>query len=149
MIELVIAVLLALKGTHLQSGDAARSHVAAAQAAATAEVPAEVLLAIAYNETKFDVLDVSVVRGKFFCGITQANAGSSRARCRALRDPEASYRQTVRQLTRRMTEDMPGEPLVVVLAGYACGKSYRAPKCQAYAGRVLRLARTLTVRPTS
>jgi len=140
MLSAIISILLALKDHHL-SEQTARIHVEAARAASTVSVPAEVLLAIAYNETKFDALSVSTVRGKHFCGVTQANAHASRARCKALRDPAESYAQTVKQLTRRM-DDMQA-PLAVVLAGYVCGKSYRAPTCRAYAGRVLALAKRL------
>ena len=126
----------------------AEQHAAAAQAAATPELPAELLLAVAVTESDFVATTVSNVGGSLFCGPLQAMAGRSRARCRALADLATGYAAGADELTYWLGRTH-GD-VATALAHHACGNEARGRKCRAYAGRVLRRYRALVARlPTS
>lgn len=100
----------------------------------TAMVSAELLLAIAYHESRFDSTAVSRVKRKngstaLFCGITQATARDE-ADCVALRDDATAIARTIDELQKweamcvRLHAGNPGKPVrfdECALAGYAEG----------------------------
>lgn len=68
----------------------AAQHVRAAYAAASPAVSAEMLLAVAYVETRWQHGVTSIVRGVRFCGPLQARTRSAR-RCAELQAPAIGY----------------------------------------------------------
>ena len=156
----LVPLLLSLPDVHLAGESDARAHVDAASSAATSALPVELLLAVAWVESRYDRDAVSVLidgarstgvrrstkrpAGKLssmHCGVTQATARSW-AHCVALRDLGASYRATAASLTRWLAAA--GGDLSRGLAGYGCGwKGARTGKCNGYPGRVARVMRKL------
>lgn len=127
-----------------------------ALAAAVAEKPgvtAEILVAVAYVESRFNPASVSRVEdgrrvtgnwaprsqigeGPWFCGVLQARA-TTWARCLELRDARAGYAAGALELARwlRRTGD-----IGAALDGHGCGyHGVRTRRCNGYAGRVLRV----------
>jgi hypothetical protein len=134
------------------------AHVQAAAAASTDEVPAEVLLAIAFVESRFDPHWVSRVEGRrrkygrylattppkrlnksksLYCGVLQTRASSWDA-CLAQRDLEVAYRAGAAELTSWLHDRRVRGDMSRALAGYGCGNhGVRTGKCNRYQGRVL------------
>jgi hypothetical protein len=115
------------------------AHTFMAMQAANERVPAELLLAIAYKESRFR----RKVRPQ--CGVTQI-ATRSRARCRALADsPQLAYLAAVEHLEawlvtcRRMGR--PGMPCAIT--GYSEGTEAARTRRSAYGMRTLQLARRI------
>lgn len=101
--------------------DTAMPHVLEAIAAETHEVPAELLLSIAYSESRYDPRATSYVfggkrkahvptwawalnppkgvSGPYFCGTTQVAAKMSWKRCLEMRDLKVSYQTSVQTLS--------------------------------------------------
>ena len=119
----------------------ALAHATAAVDAETYQVSAELLLAIAYGESRFDsratsrVIDGERVTGVYasnkkpaglgpslFCGATQAIA-STWARCLELRQPAAAYAQTVVENGSWLADKRVHGDLVTALAGYQGGNA--------------------------
>lgn len=133
-------------------------HAHAAAAAATDEVPAELLLAVALVESRFNPYGVSRVenhkrrasritsttppknldrRAYLYCGIMQTRAATWEG-CLALRDPATSYRAGAAELTAWLHDKRVRGDLSRALAGYGCGNhGVRTGKCNRYPNRVL------------
>lgn len=139
-------------------------NVIAARAAASPEVPAELLLALARTESSFDPTWVSRVEagervtgrwrstraagtGPRFCGYLQTIAGGSWALCLAQRDPFVAYTTARRELAgwlRAAEGDWRR-----ALCGYGGGfASMRARSCGSFPHRVLRRAARLGWAPS-
>lgn len=121
---------------------AAAAHAAAACAAATPAFTAELLVAIVAKETDFQATSVSRVVPKWrpqgppnlFCGVLQAMAGTSWARCRALQALPLGYAEGVAELA-TWHATCKGD-LDCVLASHACGNAATQPRCRSYARQV-------------
>jgi hypothetical protein len=136
----------------------ALAHVHAASVAATDEISAEVLLAVAYVESRFDPYWVSRVEGRkriygryraatapkrldktksLYCGVLQTRARSWDA-CVSQRDLVVAYRAAAAELTSWLRDKRVRGDLSRALAGYGCGNhGVRTGKCNRYQGRVL------------
>ncbi len=140
------------------------AHAEAASRAATAHVDAELLLAIAFVESRFDPTATSRVEGgkrrtghypstaapahldahaSLYCGPLQTFAGSW-AECVALRDLRTAYAAGADELEHWLRDKRVRGELTLALAGHGCGNHGVATgKCNSYPGRVLWIARTL------
>ncbi len=136
----------------------ALAHVHAASAVATDEVSAELLLAVAYVESRFDPHWVSRVEGRkriysryrrttpparlnkhqsLYCGVLQTRASSWDA-CVAQRELVVAYRAAAAELTSWLHDRRVRGDVSRALAGYGCGNhGIRTGKCNRYQGRVL------------
>jgi len=164
----VRSVLLALR-LHAAVPDLspaeAYAQAADAQHAATPTLRPELLLAVAYVESRFDPTAMSRVedgirrggsvpgahppprldrRGAMFCGLHQTRARTWRE-CVALRDPATSYARAVGQLEAWIADRRVAGSLPRALAGYACGNhGVRTGRCNRYPARVLWAARRIS-----
>jgi len=145
MIPSLIAALLALHDTHLNTASAEGN----AGAALVAEVPgldAPLLLAVAWRETRFEA---SSVAGHWsYCGPLQTQAHGAKADCLAMQDLTVGYRLGAEELSYWLGRSHGN--LAKALAHHACGNSVRYQRhdgswCNgmAYAGGVLRMAAQL------
>ena len=135
---------------YIERGDAFE-HAWHAVALEEPGVPAELLLAIAREETNYRAWKVSKVhdrrgRLKRFCGVTQAAAGTSKARCGELRDLRESYGATVREI-QRWRRAARGR-IDRALAGYGCGYPMSL-RCGSYNGRKVPYPRRVLKRARS
>jgi hypothetical protein len=143
----------------------AYAHAAAASTAATSHVEPELLLAIAFVESRFDPTATSRVEGKrrrtgrypstepppgldprasLYCGPLQTFA-SSWTDCLALRDPTTAYAAGARELETWLRDKRVRGELGVALAGHGCGNhGVVTGKCNGYPSRVLWIARRLS-----
>lgn len=141
------------------------AHVVAAELAATDEIPAEVLLGLAYVESRYSSRAVSRldhgrrivgiptwttpgdgISGPYFCGVVQAQAGKSWARCRELQSIVTAYSTAVKEMTLWLRYSH-GD-IESALGGYGCGVfgAKHPDLCGGkvpYAARVLYRARLL------
>lgn len=141
MLTTLFAMMLSLRDGQLDSVSDAAAHARAAAAAASPEVPLELLLAVAYRETRWDELQVSRAKGGLYCGVVQAMAripgqrGYSEQRCRDLADLTLGYRagaDELRAWLARTRGDM-----TQALAHHACGNVATPRRCQAYARGIM------------
>lgn len=149
----------------------AMAHVRAAAAASTERVPTHLLLAIAFVESRYDVLAVSRVEGKkrvvgrypstvppkklrkgtsLYCGPLQTFAANWED-CLKQRDLNVAYAAATKELEDWLKDRRVRGDMTRALAGYGCGnKGVKTGKCNRYPGRVLwqarRLANNLPVR---
>jgi hypothetical protein len=155
-----ISLTLALRlytGTTLGPLDAL-AHVQAATAASTDEVSTELLLAMAYVESRFDPRWVSYVerhtrkRSRYlgatppkhlakntslYCGPLQTQALTWDA-CLSQRDLTVAYHAGAAELTSWLHDKRVHGDITRALAGYGCGNhGVRTGKCNRYQGRVL------------
>ena len=136
----------------------AYEHAAAAVDAATADVQPELLLAIAFVESRFDVTALSRVegnhrragrypsttppanlnkRGSMYCGPLQTFAGSW-AECMSMRDPHVAYAAGADELQRGLRDKRVRGDGTRALAGHGCGNhGVTTGKCNFYPQRVL------------
>jgi hypothetical protein len=136
----------------------ALAHAHAATVAATDELPAELLLAVALVESRFDPHWVSRVEGRkrkyskylattppkrlnkhksLYCGVMQTRAKTWDA-CLAQRDLVVAYRAGAAELTSWLHDKRVRGDITRALAGYGCGNhGVRTGKCNRYQGRVL------------
>ena len=144
---------------------AAYRHADAAIAAATARVKPELLLAIAFTETKLDAMALSRVEGgqrrvdrwesreppkrwrkgtSLFCGPLQTQARTW-DECLAQRDLPTAYATGVKEIEQWLDEPVGRGNLARALAGFGCGtEGARAGTCSnAFEARVLGRAREL------
>jgi hypothetical protein len=159
--QLGLNLALALRlyvGTTLGPLDAIE-HVQAAVAASTEEVSAELLLAVALVESRFDARWVSRVEGKtrvygrylgrtppkrlnkhrsMYCGPLQTLA-TTWEQCLQLRDDVfVAYRAGAGELTSWLHDRRVRGDITRALAGYGCGnRGVKTGKCNRYPGRVL------------
>lgn len=136
-------------------------HAYHAAQAASSELPVEVVLAVAWVESRFDPTATSrVVEGKRvtgawrstrpagagprFCGVMQTIAMDDWARCLGQRELDVGYRTGADELRKwlRMTGS-----LRAALDGHGCGWYGVRNHCNNYSGRVLYVARLLGWRP--
>ena len=147
--------------------EVAYDHAAAAVAAETDQVAAELLLGIAFVESRFDPTAVSRVEGhtrktgsyrtteapalldrraSLFCGPLQTYAGSWSA-CVGMRDLSTGYAAGVGELRQWLRDPRVHGSTVRALAGHGCGNfGVATGRCNGYPERVLDMARRL--RPT-
>jgi hypothetical protein len=140
----------------------AYSHVAAAQAAATDQVTAELLLGVAFVESRFDPTAVSRVEGRarrtgaypslnvpphldphasLYCGPLQTFAPSWSA-CLSMRDLKTAYAAGAAELTTWLRDRRVQGDVTRALAGHGCGNyGVTTGNCNGYPGRVLWMER--------
>jgi hypothetical protein len=139
----------------------AAAHVAAAHAAATDEIRPELLLAMAYVESRYSPYALSrMVDGErrtgnwtpsrpppfdrgtsLFCGPLQTRALSWK-QCLSHRDLTVAYHTSVRELTVWLRDRRVRGNIAKALAGYGCGNhGVTTGRCNRYPERVLRRAR--------
>ena len=146
----------------------ATAHVAAAQAAATPRVSAELLLAVAFVESRYDETATSRVEGakrktghypslaappnlaahaSLYCGPLQTYAGSW-TDCLAMRALPAGYHAGVAELETWLRDPRVRGSIVLALAGHGCGNfGVTTGRCNDYPSRVLSIARLFTPPP--
>lgn len=146
------------------------AHAEAASRAATTHVDAELLLAIAFVESRFDPTATSRVeagkrrtghypstsapanldrRASLYCGPLQTFAGSW-TDCVALRDLPSAYAAGASELQQWLRDKRVRGDLTLALAGHGCGNAgVTTGKCNNYPGRVLWIARTLRLHARS
>jgi hypothetical protein len=137
---------------------AAYAHVEAAQAAATDHVSSELLLGIAFVESRFDATAVSRVEGRarktgrypwtappaqlnprasLYCGPLQTYAPSWSA-CMGMRDLRVAYAAAASELERWMRDRRVRGNVARALAGHGCGNyGVLTGSCNGYPSRVL------------
>lgn len=142
------------------------AHVHAAMAAATDDVPAELLLGMAYVESRFDRFALSRVErgrrvmgrypsveppryltktGSLYCGVVQTFA-KTWATCLQQRDLHIAYSTAAMELGHWLKDRRVRGNLDVALAGYGCGNhGVSTGKCNRYPARVQYQARRFAV----
>lgn len=145
--------------------DAALYHVVAAKLASTDDVSAELLLGMAYVESRYTPLATSRVEGEirktgvpswstpdsevhgpYFCGVTQADARFSWKRCLELRNIFEAYKTSAHELTLWLRHPLcraSDNPLQCALWGYGGGKPAIELRTSTYPGRVMSRAMAL------
>jgi len=141
---------------------AACAHVMAAHAAASGPLTTELLLGVAFVESRFDPTAVSRVEGhtritghypsrvpparldrraSLFCGPLQAYAASW-SRCLQMRDLRTGYEAATRELQRWLRDRKVHGDVVRALAGHGCGnRGILTGNCNGYPSRVLAMER--------
>jgi hypothetical protein len=119
---------------HLDGAEA-KLHLEAALTAAGPGVEPELLLAMAYVETRFTPTAISSVRGKRFCGPLQTNAHGDRFDCLVMSDLVVGYAVGAIEL-RKWLKVTRGD-LAAALRGYGCGFYGVENECRRYDVRVL------------
>jgi len=136
----------------------AYEHASAAVDASTAHVAPELLLAIAFVESRFDVTATSRVEGRkrrtghyasttppsnlnarqsMYCGPLQTFA-SSWSECISLRDPRVAYAAGADELEHWLRDKRVRGDVTRALAGHGCGNhGVTTGKCNFYPQRVL------------
>lgn len=136
----------------------AYEHAAAAVDASTPRVQPELLLAIAFVESRFDVTATSRVEGRkrrtghyagttppaslntrmsMYCGPLQTFAGSW-SECISLRDPHVAYAAGADELEKWLRDKRVRGDITRALAGHGCGNhGVTTGKCNFYPQRVL------------
>jgi hypothetical protein len=139
-------------------------HVHAAVEASTDEISPELLLAIAYVESRYEPLALSRIEGnKRVLGIYLGNTAPKRWKkgtslhcgplqtyaltwedCVRQRDLRVAYASAAEQLTRWLRDRHVRGDITRALAGYGCGyHGVKTGKCNRYPGRVLWQARRI------
>lgn len=111
----------------------------AALESATQEIPAEILLAMAWVESRYSPDAVSRIENgvrvtgiplwktppnntsSFFCGVTQVSAGNSWIKCKQFHDVAVSYRTTIIELNLWLSPRICNHNLNCALTGYSGG----------------------------
>lgn len=111
----------------------------AALEVSTQEIPTEILLAMAWLESRYSTNVVSRLENgirktgipawktppkntrSFFCGVTQASAGNSWSKCQKLHNISIAYRTTVFELTKWLSPRICNHNLNCALTGYSGG----------------------------
>ena len=162
-----LGLALRLTATYpaLEPADAlAHARAAIHAAAASDDISPELLLGIAYIESRFDPVALSRIEGNervggrwpydvpprrlrkgtsMFCGVLQTRA-MTWSKCLAQRDLRRAYTTAVHELDTWLHDRRVRGDITRALAGYACGnKGVRTGKCNRYPGRVLWQARRL------
>lgn len=159
MLTMLEAILIALRMLAFAPPDSIGPHVMAAAVASTTDVPTEVLIAIAWHESRLDPTATSYVSGgrrtgrrwpsrdraagdgPRFCGVMQVAAGSSWDDCLALRPLDVAYRRG-REILSSWLRAADGD-MAAALRGYGCGWAGMRGECRGFDRRVLRAARAL------
>jgi len=160
-----LGLALRLSAAHPQlEAEQVLAHVHAAIEAATPEISAELLLAIAFVESRFDVTALSRIEGdqrrggrypstrpppkwrrgtSLFCGPLQTFARTWQ-QCLDQRELTVAYTTAVEELGVWLRDRRVRGDLSRALAGYGCGNhGVKTGKCNRYPGRVLWQARRL------
>jgi hypothetical protein len=149
---------------------AVNAHVEAAEAAATDQIPSELLLGIAFVESRYDVTAVSRVerktrktgrypsttapaqldrRASLFCGPLQTFA-SSWSQCMTMRDLKVAYAAGAAEIERWLHDRRVRGSIARALAGHGCGnRGVLTGACNGYPNRVLSMERQLRSAPAS
>jgi hypothetical protein len=149
----------------------AYAHIEAANAAATEQISVELLLGIAYIESRFDPTALSRIegtarrtgrypsttpparlnkRGSMFCGPLQTHA-TSWSRCLAMRDLKTGYAAAVEELQQWLRDRRVRGSVPRALAGHGCGnvgvlaRGAVTRSCNGYPGRVLAMERQFRI----
>lgn len=142
--------------------DVAYAHAAAAVDSAQPSLPAELLLAIAYIESRFDATATSriegtvrrtgrypsttpprALRGTLYCGPLQTYAATW-SQCLAMRDLARAYAAAVAELARWSRDPRVRGNVGRALLGHGCGNSgLRTGSCNRYPARVFDVMRRL------
>ena len=171
VLDLISAFALAVRMLAVDPSlppDVAIAHARAAQAAATARVPAELLLGVAYVESRYDPTATSRVENgirrtgsypkltppagldrhaSLYCGPLQTYAGSWRE-CLSERDLEVAYAAGVRELSQWLRDSRVRGNITLALAGHGCGNAgVLTGHCNGYPMRVLATARRIAAPP--
>jgi hypothetical protein len=154
------AAFTASPGTNLDQ-EQAYVHALAATAASSPEVRAEVLLSMAWIESRYYPEAVSRIENgvrvtgvprwssppkgtySFFCGVTQVSAGNSWKKCQQVRDIFVAYRETVKELEQWMSPRICAHNLRCALTGYSGGFAAIKSGTNPYARFALGRARVL------
>ena len=142
------------------------AHTQAATAAATPQISAELLLGMAFVESRFDPLAVSRIEGKhrrvghypstnppvklrkgasLYCGPLQTFAGNW-DECMAQRSLETAYATGAKEIGRWLRDRRVRGDMTRALAGYGCGnRGVKTGQCNRYPGRVLWQAKRLEI----
>lgn len=147
----------------------AYTDASAAVEASTSAVAADLLVSVAFIESRFDPTATSRIegnrrrtgsypssegphgmRGPFYCGELQTAADTWPA-CLAMRDRPAGYAAGVRELTRWLHDRRVHGDLELALAGHGCGNAgVVSRQCNGYPSRVFAVRRQLArTRPMS
>jgi hypothetical protein len=148
---------------------AVNAHVEAAEAAATDQIPSELLLGIAFVESRYDATAVSRVerqsrktghypsttapaqldlRASLFCGPLQTYAASWSA-CMGMRNLKVAYAAGAAEIDRWLRDRRVRGSVARALAGHGCGnRGVLTGACNGYPGRVMAMERQLS-RPAS
>lgn len=110
---------------------------AASAAAATYELPVEVLLAVAWHETRFD----PTLRNARVCGPMQTK-WTTRDDCALWSSPDAGYAEGARVLAYWRTRS--GGDLTRALDAYACGNVGLYAGCRGFGRGILAVATRLS-----
>jgi hypothetical protein len=160
-----LGVALRLAATHPQLAvEDVLAHAQAATEAATPQVSAELLLAVAFVESRFDPLTVSRIEGtkrryghygsnqppaklrrgsSLYCGPLQTFAATWDA-CMKQRDLTVAYTAGAAELGSWLRDRRVRGDMTRALSGYGCGnRGVRTGKCNRYPGRVLWQAKRL------
>jgi hypothetical protein len=146
------------------------AHVEAAEAAATDQVPSELLLGVAFVESRYDVTAVSRVEGRtrktgrypsnnpparldrrasLFCGPLQTYAASWSI-CMGMRNLKVAYAAAAKELEHWMRDRRVRGSVTKALAGHGCGNfGVRTGTCNGYPKRVLAMTRQLRFGPST
>ena len=157
-----------LMSTHpqLDAGEAL-AHARAAEVAQTPQVSAELLLAMAFVESRFNPFALSHVEGhkrkvsryradhapkrwrkgtSLYCGPLQTFAGTWQD-CMKQRELSVAYAAGAKEITAWLRDRRVRGDITRALAGYGCGnRGVKTGKCNRYQGRVLYQARRLEVK---
>lgn len=151
------AFVLALRLSAFTDPDTAIANAFAAVSAGDEIAPAEVLLAIAWHESRFDPSATSYLEagrrrggrwrsekpagsGPRFCGVMQTTAGKDWSACLAQRPLLSGYGTgaTILRAWRHAARDMPA-----ALRGYGCGFAGMRGECRGFDAHVIAHAREL------
>lgn len=139
----IVTLILLLKPA-MSREDAAAQAAAIQRAAIEHHVDAELLLAMAWTETRFDPMQVSRAKGSWFCGVLQVQASNKKG-CDELANVERSYFEGAAHL--RLWMRYAKGDTAAALRGYGCGfePNTKRPRdaCRSYDTRVLSLAKKL------
>jgi len=148
----------------------AYAHVEAAEAAATDEIASELLLGIAFVESRYDATAVSRVEGRvrktgrypsttppaqlnrrasLYCGPLQTYAPSW-SMCMGMRNLKVAYAAAAAELAVWMRDRRVRGSVTRALAGHGCGNfGVSTGACNGYPQRVLTMQRKLRFAPSS
>lgn len=163
--HLGLAMRLAATHPQLEPADVA-AHVEAASLAATPQISPELLLAVAFVESRFSPFALSRIEGterrigryssdqppprlrkgtSMYCGPLQTFA-LTWGDCLAVRDLTLAYATGAKELTDWLNDRRVRGDMTLALAGYGCGnRGVLTGKCNRYPGRVLWQAKRLEI----